>query len=300
MDKEKFKNFIIEVKSSNEDKREITAIASVESKKGDRDGDVVHLDGLDLRGYKKAPVVLWSHNSSGLPIGRSKKTWIDGKKLMMNIQFATMEENSFADSVYKMIKSKYINSLSIGFAPNWEKAEYDKDRRGYDFTESTLLEVSIVNVPANAGAQIITRSVEKALTDNVIDDVEKKEFEMYIKELEEDIITDADDETVVINTVDSESFSKFVKRNSSNIKDALEDIESNRDVEIESEQNNDEVGSLKEKISELETRLDKIDKNPSDTEDSLYNWLFDSPDSKVPKGNQTDELIESVLKDLEK
>jgi len=182
MDKEKklIKPFNIEVKASDDSKREITAVGSKEVT--DRDGDLVELGGMNLSNFKKNPVVLWSHQSTELPIGKATKTWVDGKELKFKIKFAEPEQNAKAESVYQMIKGGMLNSLSIGFAPDWTTAKFDEKRGGYNFPKSELLEVSVVNVGANQGARVIERSLTKAFEAGIIDEVEKKDFELSLQE----------------------------------------------------------------------------------------------------------------------
>lgn len=181
MEKKLFKPLNIEVKAKDEDKREITAVGSKQV--SDRDGDIVFLDGMSLTNFRKNPVVLWSHNSSMLPIGKANKVWVDNKELKFKMTFAGPEENPFADSVFRMVKSGFLNSLSIGFAPDWKSAKFQEKRGGYDFPKSELLEVSMVAVGANQGARVVER-MQKAFEAGIIDEVERKDFELTLKEME--------------------------------------------------------------------------------------------------------------------
>jgi len=190
------KQYDIEIKSVDDEKREIVAVGS--QQKVDRDGDIVKVDGIDFSAYKKNPIVLWSHKHSDPPIGKTERVWKDGNKLMFKINYADAETYSFADTIYKLTKGGYINAFSIGFAPDWKEAEPNEKSGGYNFNKTELLEISSVNVPANAGALIQTRSIQKAMEDKVIDDVELKEVELYLEknliaDIEEDE-SDADEE----------------------------------------------------------------------------------------------------------
>ena len=186
MDKKIYKFFDIEVKSTDEEKREIVAVGSKQV--SDRDGDIVKIDGIDLKNYKKNPIVLWAHQHDSLPIGKATKVWKEDNKLMFKIQYATAEENSFADSVYKLTKGGYINAFSIGFAPDWDKAEKnEKSKYGYVFNKSELFEISAVPVPANPLALVQSKSIQKAVQDEVIDDLELKEIELYLKKLADEL-----------------------------------------------------------------------------------------------------------------
>jgi HK97 family phage prohead protease len=186
MDKKIYKFFDIEIKSTDEEKREIVAVGSKQV--SDRDGDIVKIDGIDLKNYKKNPVVLWSHRHDDLPIGKATKVWKEDNKLMFKIQYAKPEEYGFADTVYKLTKGGYINAFSIGFAPDWDKAEKnEKSKYGYVFNKSELFEISAVPVPANPMALVQSKSIKKAVEDKVIDDLELKEIELYLKKIADEI-----------------------------------------------------------------------------------------------------------------
>jgi len=176
-----FKSNVIEVKSLNEDKREITAIASKEI--ADRDGDIVRIEGINIKDYKKNPVVLFAHDSRSLPIAKTTKIWKDGKKLMVKMQFPEPEVSSMGDSIYKLVKGEYIKSLSIGFRPDWDDAVRLEKTQGWDFKSSNLYEISIVPVPANAAAVVQSKGIVKALQDEVVDDLEIKEIQLFLEDL---------------------------------------------------------------------------------------------------------------------
>jgi len=182
--------FGLEIKSKNSDKREVTVIGS--SLEVDRDKDIVDIKTMNLKNYKTNPVVLWSHKSGELPVAKAVSVMkaANNTQLKFKLQFAKKDEYEFADTVYKLVKGGYINASSIGFAVNYEKSEYDKDRGGYNLNNSELLEISLVNVPANQSALITNRSFDKAFEDKIID---KKELE-WIKSETEDQDTDQNKE----------------------------------------------------------------------------------------------------------
>jgi hypothetical protein len=111
-------------------------------------------------------------------------------ELIMKVKFAEPEINGFADTVYKLIKGGYLNAVSIGFLPDFESIEYLKNKKGVYriFHKSSLLELSVVPVPANQGALV----TGKALNDGVIDELELKEYEMYCKMLNDDSVDEED------------------------------------------------------------------------------------------------------------
>ena len=267
-----FKTFNTEIKSTDEEKREIVMVGSKEVI--DRDGDVVKIDGIDLKNFKKNPVILFGHDHRGLPVGRATKVWKEDKKLMFNIKFPTPEEYSFADTVYKLIKGNFLNSSSIGFAPNWEKAERNEKAGGYIFNESELLELSIVPVPANPLALVQSKGVQKALAENVIDDLELNEMELYLKQL----VDEQTDE--ILSDEDIEKYSQEI----------VDEFEIEQEIE-KTEQTITKCASCGHELVCPECNKDFH----KDSDSDLYDWLFETSEVKEPKKKSDESLIDELL-----
>lgn len=145
-----------------DDDRTATFIASDESV--DRYGDVVSLDGWDLKAFRKNSVFLWMHHSHELPIGKVKKIGVEGDKLLATVKFFDKDENPKADQLWQMVKRRHLNAVSVGFTvksdADVEKIR-DADERvtGFRFLRQELLELSLVNVPANPNALQVARSI---------------------------------------------------------------------------------------------------------------------------------------------
>lgn len=141
------------------DNGEITAIASTAVE--DRQGEIVEVEGWDLKDFKANPVILWGHDHSQLPIGKATKTWIEGSgkqaKLMTKIAFQEVTE--LGRAVKQLVADGVLKTLSVGFMP--------VDADGNRFTKQKLLEISVVNVPANPQAMMLGY---KSLKDNGFDD----------------------------------------------------------------------------------------------------------------------------------
>lgn len=125
----------------------------------DRDGDVISVNGWDLKNYVKNPVFLWAHDYSIPPIGRALNVYKDKGKLMFDIQFPEKGVYPFADLVYNLYKGGFMNATSVGFVGKEAEARDDKEvedvpewRRGVKFTKQELLELSAVPVPSNPSA----------------------------------------------------------------------------------------------------------------------------------------------------
>ena len=177
----KEKQFNAQIKQLEEDGI-IEAVASFETE--DRDGDVVMVNGIDLKNFKKNGPVLWSHRADLPAIGRVTKTWVDGKRLMMKILFDKLDP--FAAEISRKVKDGFIKALSIGFM--FLEAE------GQKITKSELLEVSFVNIPANPNATVSReyksfQAKIKEFETNKIEKMEKgkKEIEKTEEKTEEKV-----------------------------------------------------------------------------------------------------------------
>lgn len=116
----------------------------------DRDHDVLDQSGWELKNYLANPVLLWAHDYSQLPIGRSKRTWVEnGKALKIIPEFPTREQYALGATVGDLFKAGYINAGSVGFMPlEWSWNE-ERGMFACDFKRMELLESSLVPVPAN-------------------------------------------------------------------------------------------------------------------------------------------------------
>lgn len=147
------------IKSIDAEKRQIEFIISTACV--DRYGDIVEVNGWDLKNYKANPVVLFGHNSSIPPIGKALKTWKDGEALRSIAEFMSAELSSFANSIFRMYQEKFLRAVSVGFRPlKWERIvdEEGNETWSYRFKKQELLEFSAVPIPANPEALTAARS----------------------------------------------------------------------------------------------------------------------------------------------
>lgn len=144
----------------------LVAVASTNSV--DRHGEIVDNNGWDLKAYKKNPLILWAHDHSIPAIGMSAKTWVEGtgKKAQLMIKPVFHDVTEQARALKALVDMGVLKALSVGFRPI-------ESPDGVTFTKNELLEVSLVNVPANADAQMLAyKSLKKAgFEDNTIKDV---------------------------------------------------------------------------------------------------------------------------------
>ena len=106
----------------------------------------------DLGRYNSNPVVLFAHQSRELPIGRATRVAVVDGRLEATIQFATAEMNPKADQVYRMVKAKMLNAVSVGFVPRDVRLEKRDGREVYVLADNELHEISVVPIPANPEA----------------------------------------------------------------------------------------------------------------------------------------------------
>ncbi|HTQ59961.1 MAG TPA: HK97 family phage prohead protease [Candidatus Solibacter sp.] len=137
--------------SLDEAKRQITFVASTGAP--DRYSDIVEPLGCDYSAYMQNPVVLFAHDASELPIGKTVSITKTAKAVECTVQFATADQNPIAENVWKLYKGGYMNAVSIGFRPlEMEMLMEDGQPTGMRFITWELLELSCVPIPANPEA----------------------------------------------------------------------------------------------------------------------------------------------------
>lgn len=117
----------------------------------DAHGERISVDGIDLKDFKKNPVVLWGHDGFNLPIARANKIWKEGGKLMARAQFYLKDD--FAKKVYDYIVDGYLNAVSIGGLVE----EWSAD--GVTINKMLMKEFSVVSIPANQEALVTAKSL---------------------------------------------------------------------------------------------------------------------------------------------
>lgn len=140
--------------------REFEFLASDETP--DSYGDIVMLEGWDLRRYRKNPIVLFNHRSD-TPVGSSPKTAVDdtAKALICRVKLADEGTSDFIDTLYKLLKQRIVRAMSVGFRAT-KDVEIRRDRDGnfigLIFNGQELLENSIVSIPANPNSLSLAKS----------------------------------------------------------------------------------------------------------------------------------------------
>lgn len=139
---------LLEVRSYDEEKREIRGVATTPST--DSYGDIVESDGAEFN----LPIpLLWQH-SHDKPIGQVTEAKVRGDKIEVVAKLAKVDEagalRDRLDEAWQSIKHGLVKGLSIGFrALEWQHIE-----TGIKFTKWAWLELSAVTIPANQDATI--------------------------------------------------------------------------------------------------------------------------------------------------
>jgi HK97 family phage prohead protease len=136
-----------EITEKSSEEGEFTAIAS--SGKVDRHGEIVSPEGWDLKNYKKNPVILWAHDHYQMAIGKATKIWVEGEGKAAKLMFKGIFQDAteLGRAAVELAKDGILKTFSVGFMP------IDMDENTYEKQE--LLEISLVNVPANVDAMML-------------------------------------------------------------------------------------------------------------------------------------------------
>lgn len=208
----------------------IEAIVATESE--DRHGEVLELKGLDTSNYMKNPVVLWAHDYSQPPIGKTLTLKKKDGKLIAKIKFA-IDEDSFAHKIYRLYKGGYMKAFSIGFIPK----EIDDNR----YTKAEMIEHSSVPIPANSEALALAIS-KGIITKKDISKLNAERQEGFEMSDEKDIVQEEKDEKLVEVETPVEE----------------QPIEEEPKEEVKEEPVKEQDDEVKEELKRLKASLDKI------------------------------------------
>lgn len=153
-----------EVRKDETGARKMTFVAS----DGTRDsaGTVLNQDGWRLERFNKNGVIGYQHKVYGSwsdtdnpdnVIGKGYAYVKDGK-LLVDVEFEPAEINELAEKIYQKLLFGSLKAVSVGFLPvgrgQWGKDEEAPDGKNptYYYAGQELLEISVVNIPANPNA----------------------------------------------------------------------------------------------------------------------------------------------------
>ena len=228
----------------------------------DRYGDIIDQKGWSLDAYNKNPIVLLNHDSSQLPIGRGQ-VQVKNDQLVIDVEF-DMDDPRAAEVARKTQKG-FMNAVSVGFQPLQSalRAELSKDspyygKSGQFFKSAELLEVSIVTIPANGEATMITQKEFNEFKSSMLHEIRnmiRSELltlpEMRIKHILE--ISEEDDKIVI-------SFAKA--------KEEMDDMEDMEEEALDRSKEEDEEDEEKDLEDSEEDSTEDMPKAYGDDEDS--------------------------------
>jgi HK97 family phage prohead protease len=147
------------VRSVGEREFRFTAVTS----KLGRDGHILEPSGVDLSEYRKVPVVLWQHQAAS-PVARCSSIALVDGEVRGTAEFAPAGTSAAVDEAFGCVKSGVVGAVSIGFdIVSAEPLDPKKgSRAGLHISRSTLLEISLVSIPADVGALITQRAYRSA------------------------------------------------------------------------------------------------------------------------------------------
>lgn len=151
----------VEVRKIDLEKRTCEFVAATENGVMSFGGPTyLRMKGLDLKRYKKNPVLIDNHDlSSGtaqVVIGKSLQCYVDGKELIIQAEFA---KTARAEEIWQLVSGGFVRAVSVRFMPDPEKTIYlsegQTEGRGADkvtgpatiYNRSMLIEISVVPVP---------------------------------------------------------------------------------------------------------------------------------------------------------
>jgi len=145
-----------------------SAVITASSDAVDRDAEIVNQKGIDLKLYKRNPLVMWNHSYDQYPLGHSLWQKVvgtaGGQELKALIAFANRPKDYPPEidwapaTVWDLLVQKVYRSFSIGFLALDVSPPTDKEIKGNPLwatarsiiRKSVLLEISVVGVPSNA------------------------------------------------------------------------------------------------------------------------------------------------------
>lgn len=139
--------------------RKMTFVASDATK--DSYGTVLLPEGWDLDRFNKNPIIGYQHgvhytSDPDSVIGKGH-AYVEEDRLMVDVEFEPEGMNDKADKIWKKLEFGTLNAVSVGFIPlegRWGDGDEGPGKKNetYYYTRMDLLEVSVVNVPANPNA----------------------------------------------------------------------------------------------------------------------------------------------------
>lgn len=254
----------------------------------DRDGDIVEINGMNVKNYEVNPVVLWGHDHVSTPIGKVVALTHDKKKkeLIFDIVFASTEKGQ---EVETLVKEGMLNATSIGFQVF--DLKYKEDTGIFHLTDTELLEISIVNVPANPAATLADKESEEDATETkalTVEDIRAIVQEMVAEQLVKPEEEEEDEEEK-----EDEQEQEPDKENPSETTDA--DPKEGEEEEADDKIDYDELATrIANILSERQAEDSETDTQPDEDSSEEENEDEDHSAEQVPEETPEPEEIRLV------
>ena len=151
------------IRKIDEEKRTIEFVASDNSV--DSYGTVLPVDKWELSRYDKNGIVGYMHDVYGDSWTKSAEpddvigkgvAFVENEQLIVRITFEPASLNIKADKIFRKLQFGSLHAVSVGFRATKKGhmglEEHGEDPNVYYYGGMELLEVSVVNIPANANA----------------------------------------------------------------------------------------------------------------------------------------------------
>ena len=123
----------------------------------DRMGDVIDVDGWDLKNFSKNPVALFNHNPN-FPIGKWHNLRVQNGELRGDLRLAPAGTSDRIDEIRALVEADILRAVSVGFLPR-QSEPLTKNGGGLQFKNTELVETSLVSIPANPNALAVAKSL---------------------------------------------------------------------------------------------------------------------------------------------
>lgn len=263
---------------------EMSIIGYASTNEVDRHGEMILSSAWTEKGlsdYRKNPVCLVNHNYS--EVAHAKSIWqkSDENGLKFKVKFAPTETGK---ELYSLYAGGFMNSFSVGFSPirsfdNSVEQKYmgkDGSIPHTVYEECSLLEVSMVSIPANASANTIRgyKSLVKSFDEGEYKSEEVKKIVDQIKELPEFNLDSIELEDSVEKEIDEE----IVEEKQIEVEDSVEK-EMDEEVVEEKEVDTEEVveKEMDEEVVEKEIEEETVDTSIFFDEDGRFVEMKDFP-----------------------
>jgi len=125
-----------------------------------------------LNEYLKNPVVLFAHDHYQPAVGQVTELRLNEDSNLEGVIKFAVDEYEFAKTLFNLYKGKFMRAVSAGFIN--KKYEIDEENDTFTLKENTLLEMSMVNVPANSMALAKSAGIDVSSIEKLMDERKTK------------------------------------------------------------------------------------------------------------------------------